>query len=302
MGGRFVSIGECMIEMSGGDDDIYKLGFAGDTLNTAWYARAMLGTDWSVDYVTAVGDDTYSSRMLEFFEQHGIGTSAIRRIPGKRPGLYLIHQEHGDRQFTYWRENSAARMVADDAAALEASLAGADLIYFSGITLAILAPEARQRLFGVLSDLRGKGSKIAFDPNIRPVLWPDNDVLKRNLYAAAEISDFLLPTHPDEIPYFHDRTPLETAMRYVAEGAVEVAAKNGGGEAVIAHEGETHSVPAMNAEMIDATGAGDSFNGAYLAARLNGAGIEEAAQKAHALAAQVIGHKGALVDPELLKV
>ena len=53
---RFVSVGECMIEMSGGEDGLYRLGYAGDTLNTAWYARARLGDDWDVDYVTALGD------------------------------------------------------------------------------------------------------------------------------------------------------------------------------------------------------------------------------------------------------
>ena len=67
---RFVSVGECMIEMSGGEDGNYRLGYAGDTLNTAWYARAALGNDWSVDYVTALGDDLYSQQMVDFFHAH----------------------------------------------------------------------------------------------------------------------------------------------------------------------------------------------------------------------------------------
>ena len=68
---RFVSVGECMIEMSGGEDGLYRLGYAGDTLNTAWYARACLPEDWDVDYVTALGDDMYSEQMADFFDENG---------------------------------------------------------------------------------------------------------------------------------------------------------------------------------------------------------------------------------------
>src|SRR5437868_6750002 len=141
---RFVSIGECMIEMSGGDDAHYRLSYAGDTLKTAWYARAMLPeADWQVDYVTALGDDLYSQQMVQFFSDNGIGTVHIRNIDGRRPGLYLIHQDEGDRHFTYWRGQSAARLMADIPDFLVGALAVADIAYFSGISLAILPPRGR---------------------------------------------------------------------------------------------------------------------------------------------------------------
>ncbi|MEO6396504.1 MAG: PfkB family carbohydrate kinase, partial [Devosia sp.] len=135
---RFVSAGECMIEMSGGEDGNYRLGFAGDTLNTAWYARACLPADWDVDYVTALGDDPYSQQMVDFFAENGIGTDHIQKVEGRRPGLYLIRQHDGDRHFTYWRGQSAARAMADDDEALIQAFEGADLVYFSGISMAIL--------------------------------------------------------------------------------------------------------------------------------------------------------------------
>ena len=71
--------------------------------------RALLPDDWQVDYVTALGDDLYSGQMRAFLDGAGIGTGHIQTIPGKRPGLYMIHQEKGDRVFTYWRGQSAAR-------------------------------------------------------------------------------------------------------------------------------------------------------------------------------------------------
>ncbi len=133
---RFVSIGEAMIEMSGGEGGMYRLGYAGDTLNTAWYAKALLPEDWQVDYVTALGDDMYSGEMRAFIAKAGIGTDRIQTIANRRPGLYMIHQEKGDRHFTYWRGQSAAKQLADDVEALEAAVVGADTVYFSGISMA----------------------------------------------------------------------------------------------------------------------------------------------------------------------
>src|SRR4051794_3239245 len=186
---RFVSVGECMIEMSGGDAGSYRLGYAGDTLNTAGYARARLPADWDVDYVTALGDDLYSQQMAEFFADNGIGTSHIQKIPGRRPGLYLIHQAEGDRHFTYWRGQSAAKSMADIPGVLNDALVGADVVYFSGISLAILPPRGRGKLMQAIHDARQGGARVAFDPNERPALWTNPRVMGSTLTAAAILAD-----------------------------------------------------------------------------------------------------------------
>ncbi|WP_297584058.1 sugar kinase [Devosia sp.] len=299
---RIVSIGECMIEMSGGEDRTYRLGYAGDTLNSAWYLRALLGQDWSVDYVTGLGEDRYSNDIRSFLDGNGIGTSHIQTIPGRRPGLYIIHQEKGDRHFTYWRDTSAAKLLADDKQALAKAVEKAELVYFSGITLAILAPRARGRLLGAIVKARDNGARIAFDTNIRPALWSSPRVMCSVLTAAASLCDIVLPTHTDEAPLFGDKSADETADRYLELGVEEVVVKDGAGEAVIATAGERVRIaPRPGAKVVDATGAGDSFNGAYLSARLNGKGLAAAAEAAHRTAGIVIGHKGALVDPKLIQ-
>ncbi|MDB5621519.1 MAG: sugar kinase [Devosia sp.] len=301
MSKRFVSIGECMIEMSGGEDRQYRLGYAGDTLNTAWYMRALLEPDWSVDYLTALGEDRYSADIREFLEQHRIGTSHIGTVKNRRPGLYMIHQQGGDRHFTYWRDQSAARLLAEDKGALRTALEGAGMVYFSGITLAILQPRARGRLLGAIVDAREAGATVVFDTNLRPALWTSQRVMASMLTAAASLCDIVLPTHGDEAPVFGDRSVEETADRYLELGVGEVVVKDGGGPALVATASERVRVaPAPAAQVVDATGAGDSFNGAYLSARLAGQGLAEAAAAAHRVAGIVIGQKGALVDPALL--
>lgn len=298
---RFVSVGECMIEMSGGDAGQYRLGFAGDTLNTAWYARARLGADWSVDYVTALGDDIYSQQMVDFFATNGIGIGHIQKIDGKRPGLYMIHQAGGDRHFTYWRGQSAARLIADVPGALTAAFSGADIAYFSGISLAILAPRARGKLMAAIHLARQGGARVAFDPNERPLLWTSPKVMGSTITAAATLADVVLPTFPDEQALFGDASPEAVAERYLGWGAEEVVVKNGSEPAFVAsRESRAFVAPKPGAKSVDPTGAGDSFNGAYLSARAQGASPVEAAEKAHALAAIVIGERGALVPHEKL--
>ena len=261
---QFLAIGECMIEMSGGQDNLWRMGFAGDTLNTLWYARAGLDpADGPVGYFTALGDDAFSERMLAFLHQNGIETRLIRHIRGRRPGLYLIEQMAGDRHFSYWRDTSAARHLADDETALGEAMSQARLIYFSGITLAILGPEARTRLIALARAACAAGKIVAFDPNIRPALWKGSDAMHEVLTAAAAASTMVLPSFDDERRAFGDETPQATARRYHEAGAGEVVVKNGSAPFLVSSDGVATeiAVPSV-AEVVDPTAAGDSFNGA----------------------------------------
>ncbi|MBM9594277.1 sugar kinase [Roseitranquillus sediminis] len=294
---QVLAIGECMIEMSGGADGTWRLGFAGDTLNTLWYVRAGLDPkDGPVGYFTALGDDHFSDRILAFLKLNGIETRLIRRLEGRRPGLYLIEQREGDRHFTYWRETSAARQLADDEATVAAAMKAAEAIYFSGITLAILKPDARARLIALASTARRQGKLVAFDPNIRPALWENVEVMRQTLMTAAGAASILLPSFDDERRIFGDATPGATAARYHDAGADEVAVKDGGAPVLISRDGRSRDVPVPQAaQVIDPTGAGDSFNGAYLASRLGGAEPEEAAVAGIEMAAKVIAQHGGIV-------
>jgi 2-dehydro-3-deoxygluconokinase len=114
----FLAIGECMVEMAPTGGGTFAKGFAGDTLNTAWYVRKSLSQDWAVSYLTAVGNDQISEEMIAFLDGAGLTTDHIQRLNDRTIGLYLIQLNDGERSFAYWRSQSAARCLADDAAAL----------------------------------------------------------------------------------------------------------------------------------------------------------------------------------------
>lgn len=293
---RIVSIGECMVELAPTGDGHFALGYAGDTFNTAWYLRRLL-PEAAVDYLSAVGEDAVSARMLDFMAAEGIGTAHIRRLRDRSVGLYLIQVDRGERSFAYWRSTSAARNLADDPKVLAAGLAGARLAYLSGITLAILAPEPRAALLSALRVARAAGTLVAFDPNIRPALWPDADVMRRALTEGAAHADIILPSFDDEAQHFGDATPEATARRYAAAGAELVVVKDGPNPVVSLQAGglETHPLPAPAATPVDSTAAGDSFNAAFLSAWLQDKPLAQAVSAGAALAAKVIAAPGALV-------
>lgn len=145
---RVVCIGECMVEFLRQDDGLWRQGFAGDSLNVAWAMRTLLPADANVDYLTRVGTDALSEAMLDMLRSAGIGTGTITRDPKRTVGLYTIQTaSDGERSFSYWRSDSAARGLAEDAGHLSACLAGSDLVYLSGITLAILPPPTASGLW-----------------------------------------------------------------------------------------------------------------------------------------------------------
>ena len=296
--GGVAAIGECMIELSADPDDRWRMGFAGDTFNALWTMRALLGSGVATDYVSAFGDDPFSVRQIEFLAESGIGIAASPRLPGARPGLYAITLDGHERSFTYWRSDSAARRLADDAVSLAASLAGRQLILFSGITLAILDPAARLTLLEALSAARDHGATIAFDPNYRPRLWPQADEARAAIGRALSVSDIALPTFPDEEALFGDADRQATARRIAAAGVGEVVVKDGTDPALVVAGAEIDEVPASpSPRPVDTTGAGDAFNGAYLASRLSGMMPAQAASVAHRVAARIVETRGALAPP-----
>lgn len=303
---NIASIGECMVELSPepgiGDSPVYRQGFAGDTLNTAWYLRALMPATGSVRYVTAVGDDAISGRMLAFMAANGIDISAIARLPGRTVGLYMIAVSAGERSFTYWRSQSAARALADDPGRLERALEGCKLAYLSGITLAILSEDARATLLEVLARFRAAGGLVAFDPNIRPVLWQDAATMRDWITRGYATCDIAFPTFEDDAALFKDATPEDCARRISDLGTFEVVVKNGAAPVLLDVGGRQSRIPPPRiVEPIDTTAAGDSFNAGWLAARLGGACATSAVKEGHALAARVIRHKGALMPMDQVR-
>jgi 2-dehydro-3-deoxygluconokinase len=301
----FAAIGECMLELRRAADGGYRLGYGGDTLNTAVYvARHAAEAGIAVDYVTALGDDPMSERMLEGWRAEGIGVGLIPRLPGRLPGLYAIDTDaHGQPRFYYWRSAAAARdmLHGGHVRGLLEKLADYDYLYLTGITLSILDEASRRLLVDLMDNLRARGGKVAFDSNYRPAGWPDASAARAAIEPVLRRADIALPTFGDERALFGDADPATTVTRLAALGIDEVCCKNDAEGCLLLAGGVTMSIPCPErVTPVDATAAGDAFNAGYLVARIAGATPETAARHAHLLAAAVIRHPGAIIPREAM--
>jgi 2-dehydro-3-deoxygluconokinase len=297
-----VGIGEAMVEFAPVGDNLYRRGFAGDTLNTCWHMAKLIGPHGRVGYFTRVGRDAFSSEFLAFLAASGLDAGAVARDAERAIGLYVISLSGAERSFSYWRDSSAARRLADAYEALLAAVAGKGLIHISGITLAVIGAAGRENLLKALDAARAGGSIVSYDPNVRPRLWPDANEMRGALRDALEVCDIALPSFDDEAKVWGDASPDETAKRIGDLGVREVVVKNGGDAVALLADGALTHVPTPEvSDVRDTTGAGDSFNAGYLAARLVGMTPLDACRLGQGVAGEIIRHFGALAPESALE-
>ena len=294
-------LGECMVELRSKRDGLYERAFGGDTLNTAVYlSRLTKNSGITTSYFTGLGMDSFSVDMIKAWNAEGIDTTYVQQCKYKVPGLYAITtDDNGERSFSYWRSDSAAKywirnvMLYD----LIHALAEHDLIYLSGISLAILPRDCMFKLFEALKACKKKGVTIAFDNNYRPALWDLKSTIQQAYETIMELADIAFLTFDDEQMLYGDIDEQQSIERAEKLGVKEIVIKRGGDACYVVVDGEiTEVAPEPVKNIVDTTAAGDSFSAGYLAKRLQGGSVKESALAGHKVAGTVIQHSGAIIE------
>ena len=295
---KIACIGEVMVELIVAGKDSAVLNVAGDTYNTAVYLARLLGGQ-GVSYVTALGRDSFSDRAAAQIAREGLDTDHVTRHDSRNIGLYAIETDAaGERRFTYWRGDSAARtLFSDPATAVD--LDTFDLVFLSGITLAILPPQSRVNLMAALDAFRVGGGQVAYDSNHRPRLW-ESPQMARDVNAQMwRRTDIALPSVDDEMLIYGETGAAEVLARLSAHGLLRGALKRGPlGPVGLSGQGRDAPFPPVT-KVVDTTAAGDSFNAGFLSQITLGQTQEMALFTGHAIASQVIQAKGAIVPVSL---
>ena len=293
-----------MIELQGAPFGAMQQTMGGDTLNAAVYlARCSSREQIRVSYATALGVDHFSDTMLTRWQQEGIDIDLVDRLPDRLPGLYHIETDSlGERRFQFWRNDSAARHYFDrQPALLEAAADRIDLLYLSGISLAILPDPARQRVLRLMETLAARGAWVVVDNNYRPRLWADASTARHWFDEALARATLGLITLDDHQALFALPDAASALAHAQTMQLPELVIKRGAQPTLVRCAGPWQEVATEPvAQVTDTTAAGDSFAGAYLSRRLLGVPAATAAAFANRVAARVIQHPGALIPREAM--
>jgi 2-dehydro-3-deoxygluconokinase len=255
-----IAIGEPLLELNQAPGEtVFRSGHGGDTSNAA-IAAARQGA--KVGYVTAVGADQFGDSFLELWRGEGIDVSAVKRSPVAHTGLYFVNHGPSGHVFSYMRAGSAASRVTPEDMPVDA-IKSARVIHASGISQAI-SSSAADAVFHAMRTARAAGVMVSYDTNLRLRLWP-LDRARAVIHAAAGLSDILRPSIDDA----RQLTGLDNADKiadfYLSVGPKVVAMTLGSEGALIATKEQRERIAPRAAKLVDATGAGDMFTGAFLA-------------------------------------
>lgn len=277
-----VCLGEPLIEFNRpkeGNGRTWLQGFGGDSQNVA-IAAARQGA--STGYLTSVGQDWMGDAFLELWRAEGVDASRVTRHPTAPTGVSFVTHGAAGHKFDYLRKNSAASLMTPETLATD-YIAGAKVLHLSAIGQAI-SDGARATCEAAVDAAHQAGVRISYDTNLRLRLW-DLDVARKVIDATIARCDIALPSLDDSRQLTGLEAPEAIADYYLELGAPLVALKMGAeGSLVATREGCTW-VPPCKVVAVDATGAGDTFDGAFLTRLLAGDDPLAAAHYANVAAA-----------------
>ncbi|MCU4677037.1 sugar kinase [Catenovulum sp. 2E275] len=297
-----LALGEGMVELKQDSTGQLIHKYAGDTLNTAIYAKRWM-PEVDVYYFSAVGQDMFSRQMLDYLKSEQLNTQAMLTTDQANIGIYAIQTDDaGERSFTYWRKDSAATQMIKLLSAKGGAEALPDVgfVFFSGISLAILAEDDKAALLDLLAKLRQKGAKIAFDPNYRARMWQNQEHAKNWIVKAYQASDIVLPGLDEHQDLFGHQTVDDVKNFMQAQGVTEFVIKAGKDGVYGFNQTQDCHVPFNPAPtQVDTTAAGDSFAGTYMSSRVAGQSMLDAIKNADSVAREVVQHPGAIMNMDI---
>lgn len=298
-----VAMGEALIEFNqprADDPHAYLQGFGGDTSNMA-IAAARLGA--ASGYVTRVGNDAFGKRLLGLWAEEGVDTTGVAIDDDAPTGVYFVAHGLQGHEFSYLRAGSAASRLAPASLPLP-TLRATRVLHLSAISQAISA-SACDACFAAVDAARASGARISYDTNLRLKLWPLPRA-KAVISETLRTADWALPGLDDARMLFDGDDPDRIVDACHRLGAPIVVLKLGRDGCLVSDSARRERLSGFRVAALDATGAGDCFDGAFVARMLAGDDPFTAAHFANAAAALATTGYGAVAPlprlPDVLRL
>ena len=257
-----VALGELLIDFtengaSEQGNPIFEANPGGAPCNVLAMLRKM---DKTCAFVGKVGSDMFGHQLKAVAEGAGIDMSALRMDENARTTLAFVKtDEHGDRDFSFYRNPGADMMLTEDELPLD-MLRGARIFHFG--TLSMTHEVVRQATKAAVLAAKQAGAIISFDPNLRPPLWDSLSEARAQMLWGLSQAD-VVKIADNEIEFLTDTSDYEKGARLLRERFPNLRLLNvtAGANGSYAFCGDKKVfVPSfLLGGTVETTGAGDTF-------------------------------------------
>jgi ribokinase len=242
-------------------------------------AAARVGGD--VSFIGAVGDDRFGESAQDLWTQEGIDASGV--VTADSPtGAALIHVEEDGENAIAVAQGANEELNADDIRRHRATIEDADVLLTQ-----LETPIESVQAAATVAD-RAE-AEVILDPAPAQEL-PDEFVAAIDVATPNESEVRVLAGHDPDAAIDEERAARDVLDR----GPDAVVVTLGADGALVVTDEEATTVPPIEAEIVDTTGAGDAFNGAFAVARGSGAGLVKATERGVAAGAAACTERGAV--------
>lgn len=301
-------MGELLVEIMRPHEDIplydsdyfrgpFPSGAPGIFISTA----ARLGHSTAI--ISGVGNDDFGENIMRRLKKDGVDVSRVLVTDKGNTGIaFVTYFADGERKFLFYMDNSPCVMAKapenlDD-------FKDTKYMHIMGCSL-MSSVEFANEIVKTMNMMKSQGTKISFDPNVRLEMMRDPVVLKI-LQEVFENSNILMPG-VSELKMLAGEDDLEKAIEKVFKNPnLEILVlKNGSrGSQIYTREGLQVEMGVYKVVQEDATGAGDSYDAAFICGLAEGKSLKEAAQMgaaAGALNAAAFGPMEGNISRETVK-
>jgi fructokinase len=289
-----LAIGETLIDLisdreqeSLGEARSFRMYPGGQATNVALNIVRLGG---SAALVARTGDDTFGKYLRQHLDTAGVGTAHLLTAPQTPTTLVVVTRQSATPDFAVYR-GADAQLLPDDMPL--ALLSRTSIVHTSAFALS--REPSCSTVLDFVKRAHEAGCLISFDPNYHPRLWELQDDPASMFAKICQYVSLTKPSLDDCVRLFGDgQTPERYASHFLAWGARQVVLTMGAAGVLLVDATGTAYYPTRQEEVIDVTGAGDSFWAGLLVAILDGYPLSEAIRAAQAVAAIKLQQVGPL--------
>jgi len=276
---ELVCLGEPLLEFNEQPDLRYLAGHGGDTSNTAIAAAR---SQTRTGYISRLGADPFGDRFIELWNREGVDCQHVHRDQNASTGIYFVSHGPDGHQFSYYRSGSAASLM-DRTDVPTDYVGGARVLHVSAISQAI-SDSARRCVGQAIKVAKSSDTIVSYDTNLRLNLWSIEEA-SETINATIADAEILLPGLDDAMLLTGRKDADSIVDQFLAQGASLVALTLGSEGVLVATGDQRIRLNALNVTAVDATGAGDTFDGAFVSEWLRTGDPAQAGRYANVAAA-----------------